>query len=107
MPIVFWFSRLQPGVRAPDYEKWVREVDYQAAKEIDTLIHYRVHRLEGPCLGDDVLPYDYIEIAEVTDLEDYRADLKNHPAALRVHAQISQYVASIGNIWTNLVEDAG
>ena len=99
MSVVFWFSRLQPGVDPAEYEKWVREVDYVAAKQIASLIRYRVHRINGPCLGDTAAPYDYVEIAEVTDIDDYRRDLEQHPAAHAIGAEIGKYVQSVGNAW--------
>lgn len=105
MPTVFWFSRLQPGIDPKDYERWVREVDYQQAKNIPSLISYRVYRAEGPCLGDEAMPYDYIEVAEVTDLDDYRRDIAEHPAAQVIVAEIGRYVQSAGNVWGVRLED--
>ena len=99
MPVVFWFSRLQPGIDPADYERWVREVDYVAAKQIASLISYRVHRINGPCVGDTPAPYDYVEIAEVTDIDEYRRDLENHPAVHAIVAEIGNYVQSVGNAW--------
>jgi TPP-dependent pyruvate/acetoin dehydrogenase alpha subunit len=99
MPIVFWFSRLQPGVDAAAYERWVREADYVAAKAIPAIISYRVYRIHGPCLGDDSAPYDYVEVVEVTDLDDYRRDIEQHPAARPIVAEIGHYVQSTGNAW--------
>jgi hypothetical protein len=106
MPVVFWFSRLQPGIKAEDYERWVREFDYQQAKEIPSLTSYRVYRAEGPCLGDEAMPYDYIEVAEITNLEDYRRDIAEHPAAARIVAEIGTYVESLGNAWGIRIEEA-
>jgi hypothetical protein len=105
MPKVFWFSKLQPGVEGKDYEEWVRRVDYVAAREIASLISYRVHRINGPCVGDAELPYDYIEVAEITNIDDYRRDLAEHPAALRVHAEFGKYVWTVNNFWGDLVEE--
>jgi hypothetical protein len=98
MPTVFWFSRLQPGVDPAEYERWVRAVDYLAAKDIPSLISYRVFRIEGPCLGETT-PYDYVEVAEITSIEDYRRDIEQHPAAKRIGVEIGNYVQSAGNAW--------
>ena len=91
MPVVFWFSRLRPGVDAAEYEQWVRDVDYRLAREIPSIRSYRVHRVEGPCLGDSV-PYDYVEVAEITAIDAYRRDIAQHPAAQRIVAEIGRYV---------------
>ncbi len=99
MPIVLWYSKLQPGVTPEVYEKWVREVDYVGAKEIESLISYRVHRVIGPYIGEAPFDYDYIEIAEITDMDDYLRDLEQHPAAQRIVAEIGRYVESVGSAW--------
>jgi hypothetical protein len=106
MPVVFWFSRLQPGVTAEAYEQWVREVDYQLAKKLPSLVNYTVYRAEGPCLGEEAIPYDYVEIAEITDLDDYRRDISDHPAAVKIVKEIGYYVESTGNVWGNRIEEA-
>ena len=98
MPTVFWFSRLQPGVDAADYEQWVREVDTVAAREIPSIVSYRVYHINGPCLGD-VTPYHYVEVVEITTIEDYRRDIQQHPAAQAITAEIDHFVESVGNAW--------
>jgi hypothetical protein len=98
MATVFWFSRLRPGVDADAYEEWVRTVDYAAARRIPSILSYRVYRINGPCLGD-MTPYDYVEVVEITDLEDYRRDIETHPAAQQIGAEIGQYIQSAGNAW--------
>jgi hypothetical protein len=98
MQVVFWFSRLRPGVEAADYERWVREVDYRAAKDIPSIRSYRVHRVSGPCLGETT-PYDYVEVVEITDIDAYRRDIEQHPAAQKIAAEIGDYVESAGNAW--------
>ena len=103
MPIVLWFSRLQPGVSPEDYEAFVRSVDYPATKRISSISHYRSIRLQGPAAGEAELAYDFIDLAEITDIADYRQDLKNHPAVREVHGQFEEYVESIGNIWAEQV----
>jgi len=106
MPVVFWFSQLKTGVTSEDYERWVREVDYHYAQQIPSLTSYRVHRAEGPCLGEDNLPYDYIEVAEITSLDDYRRDIAEHPAAAKIIAEIGSYVESVGNVWGIRIEES-
>jgi hypothetical protein len=98
MPVVFWFSRLRSGVDAAEYERWVREVDYRAARAIPSILSYRVHHIHGPCLGD-AAPYDYVEVVEITTIDDYRRDIQQHPAAQTIAAEIGHYVESMGNAW--------
>lgn len=104
MPVVFWFSRLRPGVSAAEYERWVREVDYRAARDIPSIRSYCVHRIDGPCVGDSA-PYDYVEVVEITGIDQYRRDIQQHPAAQRIGAEIGQYVESLGNAWGTPLTD--
>jgi hypothetical protein len=98
MPFVFWFSRLRSGVNAAEYEQWVREVDYRAARNIPSITNYRVYHINGPCLGD-AAPYDYVEVVEITDIDAYRQDIEQHPAARVIAEEIGQFVESAGNAW--------
>lgn len=99
MPLVMWYSRLQPGVTPEEYEQWVRTVDYAGAEEIESIVIYRVHRVLGPFLEEGIGEYDYVEIAEVTDMDDYMRDLEEHPSAKRIVAEIGDYVESVGSAW--------
>jgi hypothetical protein len=75
MKVVFFLNKLHDTVKAEDYERWVREVDYPTANGIPSILDYKVARIEGLLEGDDRPPYDYIERVEITDLESYRRDL--------------------------------
>ncbi len=99
MPLVFWFSRLQPGVSPEAYERFVREVDYPATERIPSIVRYWSIRLQGPAAGEEQLPYDFIDLAEITDIHAYRKDLEDHPAVQEVHGQFEQFVKSVGNFW--------
>ena len=105
MTLVLWFSRLQPGVEPEEYEAFVREVDYPATKRIPSITQYRSIRIQGPAVGDAELSFDFIDMAEITDIEAYRRDLEEHPAVQEVHGQFEKFVSSIGNFWAVLVEE--
>jgi hypothetical protein len=76
--MVFFFNRLHPHVDPTDYERWVRETDYPTARALPAIRSYDVVRLDGP-LRDDEVPFDYVEVVEVTDLASYRAALDELP----------------------------
>ena len=80
MPIVLWFSRLQPDVAPEDYERFVREIDYPATERIPSIVRYRSLRVHGPAIGDEALPYDFVDIAEISDINAYRRDLASQRA---------------------------
>lgn len=101
MPTVFWFSKLKPDVSPETYETWARAVDYVQAKKIPSIVSYRIFRLKAPYVGDEALTYDYLEIVEVTSIEEYRKDIDQHPAAQIIIAEIGTYIDSVGNAWGN------
>ena len=104
MPTVFFLARLREGVDPAEYEKWVREFDYPTAKTIPSIISYRTHRISGPFRKADV-PYDYIEVVEVTDIEAYRRDLEELPQAQELRRQIVQYLEPSDSYWGYRVEE--
>lgn len=104
MPTVFWFSKLKPDVQPEDYESWARTVDYVQAKKIPSILSYRIYRLNGKYTDEQALSYDYLEIVEVKSIEEYRADIGQHPAAQVIIAEIGNYIDSVGDAWGTLIE---
>lgn len=104
MPLVLWFAKLQPGVTPGEYEDFVRKVDYPACVRVPSIVRYQSVRLEGPAMGGGSLPYDFLDMAEITNVEAYRRDLENHPAVEEVHGQSGRYVLSVGNLWGTPIE---
>ena len=90
MPVVFFLNRLRPGVRGDDYERWVREVDYPTARSLRTIRSYVVARTPATLEGQPS-PYDYVERVEITDVDDYRAELAD-PSMADFSRQWSGYV---------------
>lgn len=92
MPTVFILTHLRPGADPADYERWVREVDYPTSAQVPSIISFRVYRVEGVFRRAE-LECDYIEVVEVTDLDDYRRDLAERPELQELFRQIRQYLA--------------
>lgn len=103
MPTVFLLNRLKPGVDPADYEQWVRDVDYPIANSIPSILSYRTHRISGPYRQAHA-DYDYIEVVEVTNIDDYRRDLDELPQAKELRRQIVDYLELPDNYWGNYVE---
>ena len=104
MPRVLWFAKLLPGIAPGQYEDFVRAVDYPACLRVPSILWYQSVRLEGPAMGEGSLPYDFLDMTEITDIEAYRRDLGGHPAVEEVHGQSGRYVQSIGNLWGTPIE---
>jgi hypothetical protein len=75
---IFFLSRLAEGADAGEYERWVREIDLPVVRAIPTVIAYDVVRVDGP-FRDGEVPYDYIEVIEVSDLDLYKRQLEEIP----------------------------
>lgn len=91
---VFFLNTLREGVKPEDYEKWVREVDYPLARNLPTIKSYIVTRLDGLLQEQGKPPYDYLEVVDVTDLDDYRASLAGGPEIEEFFRQWSSFVGA-------------
>jgi len=100
---VFFFNRLVDGVEGADYERWVKETDYPLARNIPSIISYEVVRVDGP-LRDSGVPYDYIEVVEITDRESYSADLADLPGREQFIAEIRSFVGPPDAVVGTLIE---
>lgn len=105
MPVVIWFWRLRPDVEAEDFETFLRETEFPAIGKLPSIGPYHSIRMVGPTRGDEQLPYDYVEIAEITDIDNYRKDLNEHPAIAEIRGEIDEYVEPLGSFWADLIEE--
>jgi hypothetical protein len=100
---VFFFNRLRDGVEGADYERWVREVDYPKARAIPSIVSYEVVRVDGP-LRDAGVPYDYVEVVEVTDIESYRNDLEGLLDRDRFVEELRSFIGPADAVVGTLIE---
>jgi hypothetical protein len=70
---VFFLNRLRPGVEPADYESWIRRIDYPVARNSRVILRYDVTRIDGTLDGAGVPSVNYLEVLEVTSIEEYRA----------------------------------
>jgi hypothetical protein len=103
MTRVFFFNRLNEGVDGADYEQWVREVDYPTARSIPSIVSYEVVRVDGP-FRDSGVAYDYVEVVEVTGLEDYRRDLEGLLGRDRFLTELRSFVGPADAVHGTLIE---
>ena len=91
---VFFLNTLHDNVEGAAYEKWVREVDYPLARGLPQIRRYDVTRLDGILTGEEPLPCQYLEVVDITDLEDYKAALfSDAPEVKAFFAEWSSFVA--------------
>jgi hypothetical protein len=70
---VFFLNKLRPGVDPADYEAWIRDTDYPVARASSAIRSYDVTRIEGTLDGTGTPSVQYLEVIEVTDIDEYRA----------------------------------
>jgi hypothetical protein len=104
MPTVFFLARLRDGVTPEAYEQWVRSVDYPTARAIPSILSYKTHRIAGP-YRQATTQYDYIEVVEVTNIDEYRRELAELPPAQELRRQIIEYLEPSDSYWGHLVEE--
>jgi REDY-like protein HapK len=89
----FFLNTLHPGVDPADYEQFVRDVDYPFARRLPAIESYVVTRIDGMLEGDAQPPYQYLEVVEITGVEEYRAALDpRDPEVAAFHQQWATFV---------------
>jgi hypothetical protein len=101
---VFFLNKLREGVKPEAYEKWVREVDYPLARSLPAIDSYVVTRLDGLVMEEGGAPYDYLEVVEITSLEEYRAALSGGPEVEEFFEEWSSYVAESVAAYGEVIE---
>lgn len=104
---VYVLSKLRDGADPKAYERWVREVDYPLARRLGPIKSYDVTRLKGsPLEGFLGAPYDYLEVIEVSDLDDYRAalDPNGDPDVARLFEDWNRFIGSAVAAYGEVIE---
>jgi hypothetical protein len=68
---------LQDDTAADQYEEWARTTDVPTVKGLDSVDDFRVFRADGLLMSNDPSPYDYVEIIEVNDMEQFGAEMES------------------------------
>jgi uncharacterized protein (TIGR02118 family) len=89
---VFFLNRLREGVDPAAYEEWVRQTDYPLARGFPSIERYEVTRLDATLDGDPTA-YHYLEVLEITSIDDYRQTLAT-PEFRQLVGEWSRFVAS-------------
>nr|WP_239028995.1 hypothetical protein [Pseudonocardia acidicola] len=82
---------MRPGVDPADYEAWIRRTDYPVARNSPAILSYDVTRIEGALDEQGAPSVSYLEVIEVTDIEQYRAEGKT-PEFVRLLEEWATYV---------------
>ena len=100
MRIVALFN-LKPGVERERYERWARTTDMPTVKALASIADFQVLRTTGLLGSEAPAPYQYLEIIDVADPEQFGRDVATE-AMTRV-AQAFQELADVSFMLTEPV----
>jgi hypothetical protein len=101
---VFFLNSLKEGVDPAAYEQWVQEVDYPVARRQPAISSYVVTRLDGHVTEGGELPCQYLEVIEVTSIEEYRASLDGNVELEALLREWAQYVGKSVAVYGEVIE---
>jgi hypothetical protein len=104
MGSAFFTYRLKPGVTREQYENWIVDFDYpHVQKMTEVILSQAIYRVEGTVFGGGKPPYQYVEVIEFTNLDDYLRMLKNNPNAQAIAAEVPKYVEVLSNTFGDFI----
>ena len=89
MRIIVLFN-LRPGVDPATYEAWARTSDSPTVRGLPSIADFRVHALTGLLMGSGAAPYEYIEVIDVADPDQFSRDIAT-PAMQVIAAAFQQF----------------
>lgn len=89
MRIICLFN-LKAGASREAYEAWARSSDIPAVNGLGSVNSFTVHRATGLFGSDAAPPYDYIEIIDIKDMDDFVADVSS-PTIQEIGAAFGQF----------------
>ncbi len=73
--IIFAVFNLKDGVSPADYEAWAKATDLPTVNALKSIESFRVFRSTGLLGSDAPPPYQYIEVLDIADMEQFGADV--------------------------------
>ena len=74
MRIIVLFN-LKETVSPADYEAWATSTDIPVVRALPSIDSFRVHRLTGLLMGEGSPPFQYAEVIDVKDPDQFGADI--------------------------------
>ena len=66
---------LQENVSVSDYEQWAKTTDLPTAGGLPSVDSFEVLKAQGLLMSEEKPPYDYIEILDINDMEQFGKDV--------------------------------
>lgn len=89
MRIVCLFN-LREGVDPDAYEGWARGTDIPGVNALGSVSGFTVHKATGLFGSDARPPYDYVEVIDITGMDDFIADISD-PEFQKVAAAFGEF----------------
>lgn len=103
--IVVLFN-LKEGVDAGQYEAWAKTTDLPVVNRLASVDRFQVLRAEGLFGSSNPAPYDYIEIIDVNDMDQFGTEVGSETIQ-RVASEFQEFADSPVFITTKALEAEG
>lgn len=85
---------LKPGKTIADYEAWARAKDLPTVNALKSIDSFEVFRSAGLLVGEGKPPYEYIEIIDVNDMDQFGADV-SAPNMQTIAAEFGDFAETV------------
>lgn len=89
MRIIVLFN-LRSGVDPAEYEAWAASSDAPTVRALPSISGFRVHALTGRLMGEGAVPFQYAEVIDVADMDQFGLDVST-PAMQAIAGQFQRF----------------
>jgi hypothetical protein len=93
---------LKPGISVERYEEWARTVDLPTVNGLSSIDRFEVFRATGQLGSEKPSPYQYVEIIDVADMDQFGKDVSTE--AMQAVAGAFQDMADVTFLTTEQIK---
>ena len=97
---------LKPDADVQAYEKWAKTTDLPIVRKLPSIASFNVYRSSGVLGSDAEAPYQYVEVLEVTDMNQFGTDVGTDVMA-KVAGEFRGFADSPTFMLTGSIEQEG
>lgn len=75
MTTIIVLFNLKSGIDRTVYENWAKSVDLPTVRNLDSIDDFRVFRSTGLLGTEDAAPYEYIEVIDISEWEQFGKEI--------------------------------
>lgn len=91
---IFVLFNLKPGADRSAYEAWARATDLPVVRNLPSIAGFDVFTVSGILGSDDKPPYEYIEVVDVRDMDQFGRDIAQD-VMKRVAAEFQAFASPV------------